>query len=245
LADIDAGFDVETSRPAGSVERRFAFPFGRYCLLREILHLCLTDASRRRENCFFAAAERKLETDRSITSARSLRVLSPKRGGLVNPLVMTGWRGWGLSPSIPFVNPVSLLRGRGDSAPRSLRKRFRFSSRMPCAFACYPWRNFPSDIRARCGRFPRAIARKGSRAVRRGPTVFPSAVLYLYHRQTACTFVVNAPIWKSETNARRKIERRWSDVSLPPWNSLRSPPIYDDPRARLGDPCTANGSPTR
>jgi len=24
--------------------RRFAFPFGRYCLLREILHLCLTDA---------------------------------------------------------------------------------------------------------------------------------------------------------------------------------------------------------
>jgi len=95
--------------------------------------------------------------------------------------------------------------------------------------SCYRWRDFSSasswsGIRARCGRFPRAIARKGSRAVRlRDPMVFPSAVLYLYHRPTACTSVVNAPIWKSETDVRRKIERRWSDVSLPEF-----PPISAD-----------------
>jgi len=147
---------------------------------------------------------------------------------------MTGRRGIASLP--PSRTPLPPAAGSRRSLAESPEEIAIPRAGMPSR---YPRRDFSrasSDIRARCGRFPRAIARKGSRAVRlRGPTVFPSAVLYLYRRRTACTSVVNAPIWKSETNARPKIERRWSDVSPPPWNSLRSPPIYDDPRApRLG-----------
>lgn len=57
------------------------------------------------------------------------------------------------------------------------------------------------------------VMRKRSRAIRlyKVPRYFPS-VVYLYHRRAACTSVVNIAIWKSETNAQRKMKRRVSFV---------------------------------
>lgn len=69
------------------------------------------------------------------------------------------------------------------------------------AFLCGMWR-LCAYVRTH------VVIRKRSRAIRlyKVPRYFPS-VVYLYHRRAACTSVVNTAIWKSETNAQRKMKR--------------------------------------